>query len=467
MCVLSQVEHIPASGGAGNLLGDGTEEDPELVALKASLLDGGGAGSSTSHIAALVALTKTVDQARAVMSFLDAITEMTLRSTVSLTAARGRGKSAAIGICLAGAIAYGYSNVFVTAPSPENLKSVFEFLILGLVAAKFKEHIDFEVVKETRGEAGSVVTRVNIFREHRQTVQYILPTDHASLAQAELVAIDEAAAIPLPVVQKLQGPYLVFMASTVNGYEGTGRSLSLKLIQELRQQQHKAAAVAASGAGNAVVGSKGKKGQRKVHEERWRVAAEAAASAQSSGGARSLTELTLETPIRYGLGDEVEKWLNALLCLDATAGSTRMVSALPAPRDCELYLVDRDALFSYHSMAEGLLQRIWSLYTSAHYKNTPNDLQMLSDAPAHRLFVLLGPRRSQSASDLPDILCVVQIAFEGRISQQSVQAQMSRGNKASGDMIPWTVSQQFNDSEFATLSGARVVRIATHPGQIT
>lgn len=36
------------------------------------------------------------------MSFLDAITEKSLRSTVSLTAARGRGKSAAIGICLAG-----------------------------------------------------------------------------------------------------------------------------------------------------------------------------------------------------------------------------------------------------------------------------------------------------------------------------------------------------------------------------
>jgi hypothetical protein len=44
-----------------------------------------------------------------------------------------------------GAIAYGYSNVFVTAPSPENLKAVFEFLITGLVAVKFKEHIDFEV----------------------------------------------------------------------------------------------------------------------------------------------------------------------------------------------------------------------------------------------------------------------------------------------------------------------------------
>ncbi|CAE7507112.1 nat10, partial [Symbiodinium microadriaticum] len=300
------------------------------------------------------------------------------------------------------AIAYGYSNVFVTAPSPENLKSVFEFLISGLVAVKFKEHIDFEVIKENRGDAGSVVCRVNIFREHRQTVQYVLPTDHAMLAQAELLAIDEAAAIPLPVVQKLQGPYLVFMASTVNGYEGTGRSLSLKLIQDLRQQQHRAVTAAATGAGDAVAGAKGKKGQRKVHEERWRVAAAAASTVPS--GARSLTELTLETPIRYGVGDEVEKWLNALLCLDTTAGSTRMVSGLPAPRDCDLYLVDRDALFSYHSMAEGLLQRIWALYTSAHYKNTPNDLQ-----------------RSQKPSELPDILCVVQVAFEGRISQQSIQ----------------------------------------------
>lgn len=33
-------------------------------------------------------------------------------------------------------------------------------------------------------------------------------------SQAELVAIDEAAAIPLPTVKKLMGPYLVFMSST-------------------------------------------------------------------------------------------------------------------------------------------------------------------------------------------------------------------------------------------------------------
>lgn len=55
-----------------------------------------------------------------------------------------------------------------------------------------------------------------------QTVQYIQPHHHAKLAQAELLVIDEAAAIPLPVVRQLLGPYLVFLCSTVNGYEGTG-----------------------------------------------------------------------------------------------------------------------------------------------------------------------------------------------------------------------------------------------------
>lgn len=48
--------------------------------------------------------------------------------------------------------------------------------------------------------------------------------------------IAQAAAIPLPMVKSLLGPYLVFLCSTVNGYEGTGRSLSLKLIHQLRQQ---------------------------------------------------------------------------------------------------------------------------------------------------------------------------------------------------------------------------------------
>ena len=32
-----------------------------------------------------------------------------------------------------------------------------------------------------------------------------------------------------------------------------------------------------------------------------------------------------------------------------------------------------------------------ALYVASHYKNTPNDLLLISDAPAHQLYVLLGP----------------------------------------------------------------------------
>ena len=59
--------------------------------------------------------------------------------------------------------------------------------------------------------------RVNVFKTHRQTVQYIKPSDSQFLGQAELLVIDEAAAIPLPWVKALLGPYLVFMATTING----------------------------------------------------------------------------------------------------------------------------------------------------------------------------------------------------------------------------------------------------------
>lgn len=50
------------------------------------------------------------------------------------------------------------------------------------------------------------------------SLQYIQPHEHEKLSQVELLVVDEAAAIPLPVVKALLGPYLVFLSSTVNGY---------------------------------------------------------------------------------------------------------------------------------------------------------------------------------------------------------------------------------------------------------
>lgn len=173
-----------------------------------------------------------------------------------------------------------------------------------------------------------------------------------------------------------------------------------------------------------------------------------------------LFQIKLEESIRYKPGDAIEAWLTSLLCLDASI-VPNLSSGCPTPDACELYYVDRDALFSYHRAAEAFLQRLVSIYVSSHYKNSPNDLQMMSDAPAHHIFCLLGPIVKKDA--LPEVLVVIQVCLEGEISSHSVNSALSRGRKAAGDLIPWNVSQQFNDREFPKLAGARVVRIATHP----
>lgn len=101
------------------------------------------------------------------LKFIEAISEKTLRTTVALTAARGRGKSAALGLAVAGAVAFGYrfilefyingcigftrwkrvahifflysySNIFVTSPSPDNLHTMFEFIFKGFDAFQYQ-----------------------------------------------------------------------------------------------------------------------------------------------------------------------------------------------------------------------------------------------------------------------------------------------------------------------------------------
>lgn len=448
LVVDDELNVLPISGGKNvKPLPPAESTDPtksgsqkELKEIKDSLAD-------SQPIGSLISLSKTVDQAKALLTFVDAIAEKTLRNTVALTAARGRGKSAALGVAIAAAVAHGYSNIFITSPNPENLKTLFEFVFKGFDALGYLDHVDYTILQSTNPDFNKAIVRVNIHRQHRQTIQYIQPQDAHVLGQAELLVIDEAAAIPLPLVRKLMGPYLVFMASTINGYEGTGRSLSLKLIQQLREQ------------------SRG--GLKANGEEDIDVADRSTGKSAKGGdkalGGRSLREITLSEPIRYAPGDSVEKWLNKVLCLDATLPKSKMnTQGCPHPSKCELLQVNRDTLFSFHPVSEKFLQQMMALYVASHYKNTPNDLQLMSDAPAHQLYVLVPPI-DEEATKLPEPLCVVQVALEGRISKQSVLNSLSRGQRAGGDLIPWLVSQQYQDEDFAGLSGARVVRIATNP----
>uniref|UniRef100_A0A8C8GG61 RNA cytidine acetyltransferase n=1 Tax=Oncorhynchus tshawytscha TaxID=74940 RepID=A0A8C8GG61_ONCTS len=433
-CVVidDQLNVLPISSHIANIkpVPPKTQEDSlspreqELIELKESLQD-------TQPVGVLVDSCKTMDQAKAVLKFIEAISEKTLRSTVALTAARGRGKSAALGLAVAGAVAFGYSNIFITSPSPDNLHTLFEFIFKGFDALQYQEHLDYEIIQSLNPEFSKAVVRVNIFKEHRQTIQYIHPADSVKLGQAELLVIDEAAAIPLPLVKKLLGPYLVFMASTINGYEGTGRSLSLKLIQQLRQQSSES--------------------QQSLSAENR------STNTARLNAARSLQEVSLHESIRYAMGDPVEKWLNELLCLDCL-NIPRVISGCPLPQTCDLYYVNRDTLFCYHKASEAFLQRLMALYVASHYKNSPNDLQMLSDAPAHHLFCLLPPV-PPTQNSLPEVLAVIQVN-KLSLPSKTMESNASHNILTCSNVV---LSLQFQDPEFGSLSGGRVVRIAVNP----
>jgi N-acetyltransferase 10 len=224
--------------------------------------------------------------------------------------------------------------------------------------------------------------------------------------------------------------------------------LSLKLIQQLRESTRPSLSKLPAGT------SAGK--------DEDKSAAPSKKHPKPAPKARTLRELKLTTPIRYGTGDRIEKWLYNVLCLSATTSSSSSHRGTPHPSTCTLFYVNRDTLFSYHPASEVFLQRMMALYVASHYKNQPNDLQMLSDAPAHHLFVLLPPIKDDEEV-LPEPLVVLQVALEGGLSKEIVSDAAGRGRGAVGDMIPWVVSGQFLESGFAALKGGRVVRVACDP----
>lgn len=397
--------------------------EKDLESLKLSVKD-------NELVHKIMSLSMTIDQAKVILFMLDSIRNKNLKTEandlVFIIAGRGRGKSAALGISIAGALVFGLSNIYVTAATPDNLSTVFQFTETTLEALGYKKNMDFELKYNkdntplsltlfSSQEGGNLGNQLR-----KQKVTYMSP--RSKIENGDLLIIDEAAAIPSDVIRPLimNTTCPLFMSSTVHGYEGTGRSLSLKLVNDIKDKNSQ-------------------------ESKNW-----------------SLREVEMTVPIRYNSEDPIESWLNNLLCLDATI-PIPLRNSLPHANDCSLYFVNKTTLLSYKKTSEQFLKAIWSLFVSSHYKNTPNDLQLLSDAPSHFLAILLGPLdKTSKKSGLPDVLVAMQLCFEGSVNKYTVDTNKNRGVKPSGDMIPWAFSEQFLTNEIFQQLGVRVVRVATH-----
>lgn len=353
----------------------------------------------------LINMTRTSDQSNVVNKLFSVLKDRTNRSIFSIQAGRGRGKSVALGLTITRAIQLKFSSIYISAPALENVKVLFDFLIKGLNAIGYIKYKDFKIVYSFKSRK-RLIQRIEILKDMKQTIEYFSPFDELKY-HPDMLIVDEAAAIPLPILKKLLFPNLIIMATTISGYEGTGRAFSIKMSEYLKQKT-------------------------------------------DSDNPFSYNELNMINSIRYGNSDPVEKWLNNILLLNA---EPQKITKCPIPSSCDLFYVDRDLLFSGHSHSEMILKDVFSLFIASHYKNSPNDIQILADSPSHEIFTLLT-NVNENEQCVPRVLCAIHVSFEGKCKN---------GSSKKGNLIPWIISESHFDNDILNYLGIRIVRIAVHP----
>lgn len=225
-----------------------------------------------------------------------------------MTADRGRGKSSALGIAAAKLIIKKQRHIIVTAPSIAAVQPVFEHAKRELVNV---------VEKKTSLQYGQAV------------IEFVAPDDLLTrLPNCDCLFVDEAAAIPIPMLQKIALHYnrCVF-SSTIHGYEGCGRGFSLKFQAWLKTVRPN---------GNT------------VH---------------------------IRQPIRWADNDSFEKWLFDTFLLNAESEPY----AEPLSKTTFCRISQQQLIEQPH-----ILKSCFALLVSAHYQTTPNDLLLLlSDEAVH------------------------------------------------------------------------------------
>ncbi|MET1101613.1 MAG: tRNA(Met) cytidine acetyltransferase TmcA [Pyrodictiaceae archaeon] len=318
---------------------------------------------------------------------------------IVVTADRGRGKSCAVGISIAGLIHLRIHErrkykVVVTAPSPTSVQSFFSLLMNSL------ETLGIDYKKRSKG--GNVI---EVYGE-RFSVEYWGPID-VPFRKADLVVVDEAAGIPVPMLYKIwRSSRRAIFATTIHGYEGAGRGFSVRFLSALKKDPETKLIIV------------------KMHE-----------------------------PIRYAADDPIERWSFDALLLDAEPADLDEKD-LEAIEKGELEYLKLDPEWLFSPEGEDILKQLFGIYVLAHYRNEPDDLGILADAPHHIIRALKTPNGK--------IVCAAQIAIEGGLSDDIIE-ELLRGGKIPGNIIPDRLLKHLRIKEFGFMRGWRIVRIATHP----
>lgn len=175
--------------------------------------DGFHAGEVANNSVSHVSEGPTTDQIKAVSAILHVVNGHRKRPLV-ITADRGRGKSASLGMAAAKVLGTRGGEIIVTAPN------------IGAVETLF-QHAHNDMPGSKRSSSAVVLGNARI---------RFIPPDVLchELPPATLLLVDEAGAIHVGQLEKMTRNYSrVVFASTIHGYEGNGRGFAVRFLQKL------------------------------------------------------------------------------------------------------------------------------------------------------------------------------------------------------------------------------------------
>jgi tRNA(Met) cytidine acetyltransferase len=278
-----------------------------------------------------------------------------------LIAKRGRGKSA-----LAGLFTH-HHQCWVTAPNKSALSTFFQF-----------------------------AKKATPFYAPDQLIEM---TEHTF---PDWLIIDEAAMIPLPMLEKLLQLALskqtqIVLITTVEGYEGTGQGFLLKLLDNQTHQRY-----------------------------------------------------YLNAPIRWQNNDELEQFCDKLLLNGVLAHDTKSQTDLQAIN----YRIANDPIINY-SITErqdvATLKSVYYLLKTAHYQTTLVDLRRLFDAENLTVWQAQNSQQLVAAAITVD---------EGHLSDELIDAIWKGTRRPKGNLVAQSLVAHAGDKLAAKLKSVRINRIA-------
>lgn len=320
---------------------------------------------------------KTYDQRKAVEAIVKVI-EGHRKRPLLMIADRGRGKSSALGIAAVIFMKKGSVKIGVTAPGRGQVDEIYKR------------------IKEICPAAEQHGMKISVGNAE---LDFYAPDEILnSLPKLNLLLVDEAAAIPIAMLEIMLENYSrIVYATTVHGYEGTGKGFELKFKQVVKN-----------------------------HCDKW-------------------YEANLKEPIRWSAGDILESIINRMLLLDAENNNNDMQFE---DEEVQVQSISADSLV--RSKVE--LNDWFGLLVSAHYKTRPYDLRQMLDGPNIKIWNVYVRGK---------LIATAVVAMEGVELDKGTLSDIYQGRRRlHGHLMPQTLAAHSGHKDALNYKYVRIVRVA-------